>query len=140
MVSDLVARLRAFAGLSALVGTRIRPHVLGQGETYPAVTYYVTSQVDADHLRGPGGLPATEMTFDCYASTYGQAEAVADQIRLALDGYRGLMGSTRVQMALVVDARGEGYDWPDDASQSGYYRAGVDVRIVWEQTPAALLT
>lgn len=97
MLSDLVTFLENDAGISALIGTRIYPQILPQDPTFPAITYSQTSGVRDRVIReGPSGRARPRITINCWGERYSQARALADAVRIALDGYRGIMGSTDV--------------------------------------------
>ena len=90
----LYHRLANFAGLAALVSTRIYPMRLPPAVTLPAVTYQRVSGVRVQSLGGPTGLASPRFQISVWASTYSAAKAVATQIRYALDGFQGNMGAS----------------------------------------------
>ena len=88
----ITAHLTTTAGLAALIGTRVSPLRLPENPTYPVVTYQRISAPRIQSHTGPSGLAYPRFQFDCYATTYLRAKHVAEQVRLALDGYVGTMG------------------------------------------------
>lgn len=83
-------RLAAFAGLTALVSTRIYPDVMPDTPTYPAVTYQLTSsKTEKGALTDP---PLCQATFQitAWAKSRVDARKIADQIRAALDRLRAV--------------------------------------------------
>jgi len=79
------------AGIAALVGTRVYPDRLPEGVTYPAIRYIApVSEVGATYRTqdGAGGRKESRVQFDSYATTGDGADALADQIRIAWDGYQ----------------------------------------------------
>lgn len=86
MIEDLIyARLSGFAGLVALVSDRVYPNALPQDVTMPAVSW---RRVTAERLRAMGadpGLVRARFQFDAWAGSYDSANAVREQIRLALE-------------------------------------------------------
>jgi hypothetical protein len=88
---SLEAELKNYAGLSALVGTRIDPLQVN-GATLPAVTYVRVSGVRVQAMDGPTGLAVPVFQVSSWATTYAAAKAVAKQVRLCLDGFNGTLG------------------------------------------------
>jgi len=74
-----------------------------------------------------GGLAAPRFQFDAWATTYAAAKAITDQIRAALNGYKGTItigaDSVVVQASLVDDER---YDPDMDA---GLERLSSDYKV-----------
>lgn len=79
------------AGTAALIGTRCYPDRLPEDVTYPALVYKGPISADnapyRNHDGGPTEFETSRVQFDCYAETGDGAAALADQIRLAWDGY-----------------------------------------------------
>lgn len=117
--------LSTYAGLTALIGTRIYPLENPQNVTLPAVCYQLISTPQAQGYThaGPTGLLIPRFQFDCYAGTSLACRQVAAQVRAAMDGYVGLMGTVVVAVAQVVSDRAAYEDEPRR------FRAGVDVQI-----------
>lgn len=90
----LVTFLKAFS--PAIAGGRIHPLELPQGTALPAVTYQRISGPRVRTLSGPGGKARARIQLDGWANTYAEAKALATQLRQALDGYKGLMGTVQV--------------------------------------------
>lgn len=114
------------AGLSALVGSRIYPSVLPQDPTLPAVTYFRVS-TPRERAFKRSLLPQGMFQLDCWATTYPDAKDVAEQVRLALDMYRGTMGTETVLVSIIVNER-DLYD-----PETGYWHPLVEVEIWWEE-------
>lgn len=81
--------LTAFAGLAALVSTRIYTLVLPQDVSYPAVTITKVSQLRENTMSNSGGsgVENQRCSIDIFDGTLASCEAVAEQIRLALIAY-----------------------------------------------------
>lgn len=84
--------LSTHPGLSALIAGRIYPLVLPQKPTLPAITYQRISGLRVRSHQGPSGLASPRFQFDAWADSYASARTVADELRRALDGFRGMMG------------------------------------------------
>lgn len=86
------ALLRAYAPLTALVGQRIFPNVLREGTEHPAIAFFRVSGARLHSLTGRSGLATARMQFDCFAKGvqgYSDVKRVGNQVRRALDGYKG---------------------------------------------------
>lgn len=93
MLSDLVGFLET---LSSAASDRIYPMVLPQAPAYPAITYEQVSGVREVSLCGPTGRTKPRISISSWARHYGDAHELADEIRVALQGFRGTMGSTQI--------------------------------------------
>lgn len=101
----LVAYIPTVTAVHALIVARFYPLRLPENPTYPAVTYQRISTPRIHAHTGPSHLAYPRFQLDCYATTYLGAKAVATAIRVALDGYKGLMGAVDVQECTVIDER-----------------------------------
>ena len=88
----LYTYLKGYEGLSALTGDRIYPLLMPQNSTYPGIVYQKISGFHQKSHQGSSGLARTRIQFTCWAKTYAESKNVAEQLRLALEGYRGMMG------------------------------------------------
>lgn len=102
-----------------LIGDRIFPHVIRQGETIPAADMRLVTADPTNHITGWSGHTQARVVIDCYSDIEpDEAVAVAKAIRdCGLVGYRGLMGTgaTRVfcsgcQLADNITLDTEGVD------------------------------
>lgn len=119
----LKAYLGTVAGVTTLVSTRIYPMHLPQVPTLSALTY--TRIFGAKELShsGPSGLAQTQFQIDCWASSYSGAKALSEQVRIALDGYSGVMGTSTVCAVEWMD------DMDDFDEESDCYRVICSVKI-----------
>lgn len=86
----LYAVLSGAAAVSALVGTRIEPENSQQSSTLPRIVYERTASEYENTLTGSSsGLCRATYDYDCIASTFSGAKALADAVRSALDRYKG---------------------------------------------------
>jgi len=101
---SLYGYLSTYAGLTALVSDRVYAFRIPQGATLPCVTFQRidTPRILAHDTSGIGSnLAYPRFQFDAWATTYASAKAINDQIRAALNGKTGLIG-TQVETATVV--------------------------------------
>lgn len=90
--------------ITTLIGTgdraRIWPVRLPQGtreQITPAITFQRVAGIPEYHSRGLAGLVMVRLQVDCWASSYQVAKALADAVRVAVDGFRGAMDAEVVQ-------------------------------------------
>lgn len=69
----------------------------------------------------------------CISTSYTAADAIAEAVRQAMQGFRGTMGSTTVSTVLLADEQDE-YDEPEDASDKGTYRIILLYRIRYAES------
>jgi phage tail sheath gpL-like len=101
---SLFSYLSNYAGLTALVSTRVYAFQIQQGATLPCVTFQrIDTPRELTHdASGTGSdLAHPRFQFDVWAETYAAAKAINDQVRAALNGKTGLIGS-QVETATVV--------------------------------------
>jgi hypothetical protein len=129
--SWIYSRLTGFAGLSALIGTRLYPVVLPENATYPAISY---RRIDAPnvaqtHEATPAGLARPRFQFDCWGTTATSAKAVGEQCRLALEGHQNKAADPRIDGVIMADRR----DGPRDPDNN-LYRDSLDF-FIWHSEP-----
>lgn len=126
----LWAFLQTRPGLTGEVGDRIYPRRLPRDVTFPAIVYSRVSTARGATHDGPDGLPMPRFQFDIWGKDPDSVDAAAEQLRLAIDGYRGAMGDVTVGSALVVG------DVDGDDPETGLYRRIVDVQVQHEEAVA----
>ena len=91
--ADLYTHLRDHTGLSALISGRVYPLTMPQDVTLPAVVYQRVTGPREYSFTGSSGLAHPRFQVSVWAETYASAKDVAEQIKVALGGYNGGMGS-----------------------------------------------
>lgn len=125
----LMVYLEADAPLAALVGTRLYPNVLPQRNlTLPAIVWQRIATTRVNSLSGPSGLATPRFQFTCWAATYAAAQAVAEALRTALDGYTGAAGAYTVSDAILED-EGDMYEPSIGLKEKEAYGVRVDYTI-----------
>lgn len=117
------------SGLS--VGERVYPLALPQRVELPAMTFQVisdrplVSHSDAQDATTYTGIrySVSRVQFNCYGSTYDQAEALCDELLALAVGYRGQWGDVEVD-SVIADIRLD--DWEGEPS---LYRVIQDIEI-----------
>ncbi len=126
LIGDLAQFLIRDAGVSAIIGVRCYPAPLPQSPVYPALSY---GQIDAVRVRaveGPAGKVRRRVQIDSWAKTNPERWELADAVRTALDGFRGMMGSTEIGS---VDMQNETAFFEEQAGTVGIYRVAQDFII-----------
>lgn len=120
------------AAVAALVGDRIYPLVIPQGESLPAITYSIVA-TDEDTQEGDADtLARARVQLDCWATTHKQANDLARAVRLALPTTTGAIGSgtNRVEgVSIIPIETGRQFYEPD----TRYYRVMLEF-YVWFPT------
>lgn len=105
--SALVTRMRAFTGLTDLVGSRIypwpAPAKTAGFNPYPCVAYWQDHGRREGAMGSPTGLVAGSFQIDVIGESLSDVRAVADQVRLCLDGYRGVSDSVEIDHVHLDD-------------------------------------
>lgn len=121
----LATKLRETANVNALVGNRIYPTKAPQGTNTPHVIYDLLGGADVAGHDGWESLRTGRISYTCLAPTYGAAKAVAEAVRLALTGFRGVLSGLTVSMPQAY----EDADLYDDLL--GLYLVVVDFEMHW---------
>ena len=126
----LIEYLKAFAGLTALISTRVYLETIPQAATLPCL---VVSRVDTPRIHtmetsGIGGdLASPRFQFDAYATTYGSVKAITDQVRAVLNGHVGTTGTGVTIRAALVNNEVPSYD-----PETALHRCQSDF-IIWHE-------
>ena len=97
----LFTRLSGFAGLTALVSTRVFPVTLPQQVTYPAVVMQKVSAVRHPAFNTDSGVTSARFQVSAFGKTYSATKAVIDQVRAALQRFRGTVSTVVIQDIMV---------------------------------------
>ena len=87
------------------ITTRCYPGKIPQDPTYPLIAYYKVTGMRDHHLQGPSGLAHPRFQVEAWATTYDAAKALANAIRVALDGYTGTQGTVAIGSILMESER-----------------------------------
>lgn len=118
----IYARLTGFAGFTALCSSRVYPVAAPQGATRPYVTYQQVSRQPIRSTSGASGGTRPRAQIDCWGDTYTSARAVAKQVRLALDNFRGTAGGVTVRAASLESE----LDLKDTEVEPKLFRVSLD--------------
>ncbi len=101
----IFSKLTSVAGLTDLVKTRIFPLLAPQDITKPFVTFQRISSGRVKNLQGASFTAQTRFQIDCYATSYISARQIAEQLRLALDGWSDYTANPAIKgSSLITDS------------------------------------
>ena len=83
----MIAELRADTGVAALVDERVFKKVAPQGKPLPYITVQRISNSHVHHLTAASGLADARVQVSCWDTSDSGAEALAEAVREALDGF-----------------------------------------------------
>lgn len=132
----LRARLTSHAGTSALIGSRVYPLRLPQGPTYPAVRYQVIGAPRVHAMGADTGQVDARVQVDSYAETYAGAQALAEQVRLALSRWEGTAGGVVVDHVFLADQRDLDEPTLVHHGEQGVYRVMTDFIAHYQEAAA----
>lgn len=99
----IYTKLSGTAGITALVSTRIYPVQGPQGGTRPLIVYTKVSDTPLNYMTpGTNSDSNIRVRFHAIAETYAGAKAVAAAIRAAIDAWRDLTTTPKIQSALPI--------------------------------------
>ncbi len=125
MEADLIAKLLASSGVTALVSTRINWKRRPQGSALPAIVLHkISGTPDVTH-GGASGLRVSRIQADCWGASYGSAKAVARAIESAITAQTFTQGSTRFDVILIDSER----DDTSDESNTPLFRTSLDLIV-----------
>jgi hypothetical protein len=126
--SALFSRLSGFAGLKALVSTRVYPPPAPQNAAYPLVTYQEIDRQPIHVMGRTAGVVHIRYQVDSWAETLAEAKAVAAQVEAALDNWAGTSANVVVKNSFLESGQSSPYD---DAE--GVHRYIQDFLIEYER-------
>jgi hypothetical protein len=124
--SALYGYLSGYAGLTALVGARVYPLNLPPKPTLPAVTYQKVSGKPLHTMGNNKAADRKRFQFTCWGASYGDATAVAAQVKAALDGYDGVTGGVTVRGIQLEN------ELDDHDPETGRYLTILDFMVLHE--------
>lgn len=119
--------------VESAVGLRISPEPIEQGTRLPAISYFVIDSESGEDLQGAVGVAHTRIQIDVYAAKRIQANQIADEIRKAIQGFRGRMGGVFVHGVSAGSAARDSTDAPTDGSDVHRYLRSRDYVISHEE-------
>lgn len=130
-MADVQAAIRttllAHAGTLALIGTRAWFLLLPQNPTLPAVTVQQVSGTRHSAMGDDVGIAEGRMQVESWATTRTGVRALAEQVRDALQRFRGTVSGTVIN-AVFLDAEMDVYE-----PGVTFWRVHQDYRVFWSE-------
>jgi hypothetical protein len=123
----IAARLKGYAGLTALISTRLYAPPIPQNPTYPLVTYQEIDTIPIHVMGGTAGIRHARYQVDSWAATMAAAKAVAAQVESALDNYAGTSDTIVIKNCFYEMGHASPYD-----DSEGVFRYIQDFIIEYE--------
>lgn len=120
-------RLTTYAGLVALVSTRVRTGHLRQNETLPAVSLSQIGETRFPNWGADADVYQNTVQIDCWAVTAAGAYAVSVQVLAALDRYSGTHDTTLLEDCRMLNRLGPLVELPEDVTK--HYRFLLEFEI-----------
>ena len=137
ILDDLIQFLKSRGEISVLVGNRIRPGVLVQGDGNEASIRLSSISSPSEHnLAGPVGFVGERIQLDVYSRGYGEATTLADKVRLAMYAFPGNYGDDYVS-SVRLDNASDSTEKIDDGSDQYWHRRRQDWLISHTETVPA---
>lgn len=129
----LLSYLTGYAGLTALISDRVYFMRIPQGATLPCVTFQRISTQRETTMQSSGAtgdLARPRFQFDVWGTTAAAVKPITDQIRAALNGKTGTIGSG----AYVLTIRAALVDNEDDEynPEVNLYRSRSEY-VIWHE-------
>lgn len=122
-------------GITSIVGEDIWKGRLPQSFMWdgPAITFRKISEVHDHNLDGGSGCARARIQIDCWSPTAAVAENVAEQIRLALQGYAGSIGDIEAT-SVVLDNVIHMPEAPIDSSDNWRFHIVCDFLVIYRES------
>jgi hypothetical protein len=131
VIEDAIrAKLAAFAGLSALVGTRIAQGGRVPGSDWPAVAFSLIADEGLDLV---GSVRSAVARITAHGRTPLEAGEVAEQVALSLATFTGSAGGVTLGGAWLASMMIEDADI-DEADAEDPAECSVEARITYTRT------
>lgn len=99
---DFINFLKSDTDLTALIGTRLFPHIIPQGQAAPALVYHCRKYP----RLGYNGSGRTDVQFqlDVYSKSYAEIKDVESLLITKLHGFTGLIGSSHLVLSEITNS------------------------------------
>lgn len=93
------------ARLNPLIAERVYLGVAPQGAIMPYLTYRTESAERPSHMLGTSGLAYIVYELTLWGLATAPLAALAEEIRLAMDGWRGDVGGVHIRLVILQDVK-----------------------------------
>ena len=126
----LYSYLSTYAGLVSLISTKIYPLTIPQTTSPPAIAYERIYSERHHCMQADSTLTRHTIQFTIVSTTLASCESISEQLRTALQNYKGTMGGTGgvVVRAVLI---GNEHDFYDE--ESDLYNKYVEYEFMYEE-------
>lgn len=128
------ARGTAQAAVVAAVNGSVFPAKAPQGKANPKIVVAREGAEHTKHLLGRSGLAKTKVRVEVYAALYKDADALADNVRQTLDGYRGTLANGLRCQGVFLDDDPSSWLQPAHADEQGVQAVELHFKVVAPET------
>lgn len=131
MEEAFLAQLLATSGVTAIVGTRVRPVMAGQADNPPRVVVTTISRNPVYHAGGQSDLADARVQVDCWATTATGAIALARAVKAAIPKQPFTRSGVDFGGVFQISER---QSFEGDDATSRIHRVSIDFRV-WHSSP-----
>lgn len=124
----LRGHLLASPGIASMVDDRVYANRMPPDGGFPVITFQRISTLSQESLSGASGLERVRFQIDAWAKGYAAAINLAEQVRLSIQGFRGIMGAVTVHGVMMLN-RNDQYE--DDTD---LHKNSMDFALWHQQT------
>jgi len=122
-------RAAAQASLSGALAGAAYPGKAPQDRPFPFAVVAKTGAEHARHYQGRAGACASRVRLEFYHLMYAQAEGLADQARVLLDGYRGPLDGGFTCLGAFQEDDSDEWQGPLAGDEQGVVAAQVSLKV-----------
>ena len=112
--------------VAGLVSTRMYADAIPQSVTLPAISYSIIDTMPEECLTAIAAYARARIQIDCYATSRGAANSLADAVRLALEKFSGAISSQWVFELSLVSGEYYGIDAAESGTDQRRYVTSLD--------------
>lgn len=137
METGLRAYLLSQTTVTNVIGQRMFPVKMPAAQSYPAIVFMRRSTERDYHQGGALGGPRATTVLHCLADDYTEASALANAVRLLVDGaHNTTWDTTAIKLCVVADESDQFFQ-PIEGSDVGYYSRVLVLSVTYiEELPA----
>lgn len=119
---DFLNFLKADTDLTDLIGTRLFPHIIPQGQATPALVYYCRKYPRLGYSNN--GRTEVQFQLDIYSKSYAEIKDVESILITKLHGFTGLIGSSHLVLSEITNSTNS-YE-----AATELHRATIEVALI----------
>ena len=128
-LGDIKAKVAGVAAITSIVGTKIYPGMVPTSQDLPYLTYEVVGYEGVHNILSASGIASFSVQFDAIGTQL-QVESIAEGLRNALDGFRGIFNNnTTVNYCTLLSQIDNSVLEAKAANQLICYRRTLDFNI-----------